>query len=200
MSADFDKAIDGAVREMLDVEAQADLRARVMAQLESGSPRPASGVRLSGRGWILAPLAAAALILAAVFVARRSEPVPQTPIVAQATDRHLSGEAAPARAPGPVARRDHARPVRAAAPVAPAAAPVRQGSVAPAPPAPGTVMAADYAGDDNATTAISPLKSIAPIAITPLGDERIAPAEIAVRPLTRMTDVQIAPLTPPDRR
>jgi hypothetical protein len=64
-------------------------------------------------------------------------------------------------------------------------------------------MAADYSGDEEAATAISPLKTITPIAITPLGplgDDRIEPREIGVRPLTRITDVQIAPLTPPDRR
>jgi hypothetical protein len=54
MSADFDEAIDRAVREMLDVEPPADLRARVIAQLPaSGSRLPAFGFRLPASGFRL---------------------------------------------------------------------------------------------------------------------------------------------------
>src|SRR5437763_12097432 len=90
MSADLDKAIDRAVREMLDVEPRADLRARVLAQLT------ASGFRLPAFGWVLAPIAAAAVIVLAVMLAPRSESLPQAPVVAHATDRRLPADAAPA--------------------------------------------------------------------------------------------------------
>lgn len=53
---------------------------------------------------------------------------------------------------------------------------------------------------ENATTAIAPLKTITPIEVAPVSDHVIAPAEIAVRPLTAMTDVVVAPLTPLERR
>src|SRR5690242_6030977 len=83
-----DLAIDRAVREMLDVEPRADLRARVIAQLPaSGSRRPALGFRLSASGWALGSIAAAALILA-MFVSRRNEPVvPQPRVIARADTR-----------------------------------------------------------------------------------------------------------------
>jgi hypothetical protein len=183
----FDEAIDRAVREMLDVEPRADLRARVMAQLPaSGSRLPASGFRLPASGWVLAPLAAAALIVLAVFIARRTEPLPQAPVVAAAVDRRLPPEVAPPSVAPPlvrqVAREPNAVPT-----------PQRAANT-------GTVVAAVFPGDDQATTVINPLKTIAPIAMTPIAQSTIAPAEIAVRPLNTIAEVQIAPLTPPDGR
>jgi hypothetical protein len=183
----FDEAIDRAVREMLDVEPRADLRARVIAQLPaSGSRLPAHGFRLPGSGWVLAPLAAAALIVLAVFIARRTEPLPQAPQVAAAVDRRLPLEVAPPSVAPPLVRQAGREPN--AVPPPPRAANT------------GTVLAADFAGDDHATTVIDPLKTIAPIAMRPIARDTIAPAEIAVRPLNTITEVQIAPLTPPDGR
>jgi hypothetical protein len=193
MSADFDKAIDRAVREMLDVEPPADLRARVMAQLPapgsrlsaSGFRLPALGSRLPAFGWVLAPLAAAALIVLAIFVARRAEPLPQGPGITRARDYHLGPET-PARV----------RVVEPPAAVPPAlvTAPARR------PVSGGTIAAASFNGNDDAATAIEPLKRITPIDAAPIAQASIAPAEIAVRPLNTITEVQIAPLTPPDRR
>jgi hypothetical protein len=175
----FDEAIDRAVREMLDVEPRADLRARVIAQLPaSGSRRPVSGSRLPAAGWALA---AAAVIVLAVFIARRSEPLPQGPVVATAVDRYLAPEAAPPRAVVQTPPR-HVVPQAVGATGA------------------GTVVAASFAGEDHATTAIEPLKTMTPIAVAPISQDNIAPAEIAVRPLNAIPELQIAPLTPPDRR
>ncbi len=232
MSADFDEAIDRAVREMLDVEPPADLRARVIAQLPASGSRlpafgfrlPASGFRLPASGSLAARvasgfsrngwgrvasgfsrngwgrvasgfsrnrliLAAAAAILIAVFVARRSEPVAPAPIVAHGVDRHLPGgvveaPAAPSIVPAPAA------PPLAAAARAPRSTPAERGIIA----------AASIDSDASADVAIDPLTSIAPIAVAPIAQDSIAPAQIAVRPLNTITDVQIAPLTPPDRR
>ncbi len=69
MSADFDKAIDRAVREMLDVEPPAGLRRRVLEQI------PASG---TFRWKILLPVAAAALVILALLLPRSTPRQPET--------------------------------------------------------------------------------------------------------------------------
>src|SRR6476469_10173792 len=98
MSADFDKAIDGAVREMLDVEPAAGLRQRVLEELPafaeapagepaSGFQLPASGSRLPARllvassfSWkVLLPVAAAAVLVLAVLLLLGRSRVPGTP-------------------------------------------------------------------------------------------------------------------------
>ena len=193
MSADLDKAIDRAVREMLDIEPPADLRERVIAELSAaGSRLPASSFRLPA---LITALGAAAVVVLAVMLAARREPLPQAPVVAHATDRHLPADVAPA----PPARRDDSRPARPATPRTPEPPPPVV--VRTVQPAPGVIVAVDYWDDDGvATTTIAPLKTMAPIAVAPIAQDRIAPTDIAVRPLTRITELQIAPLTPPDRR
>ena len=190
MSADFDKQIDRAVREMLDVEPPADLRARVMAEVTvpgsrlpaSGFRLPATGFRLPAAGWALA---AAALILLAVFVARRSEPVPQAPVVA--ADRHLPAETVPS------VRTPEAAPRTVSAPIAVAAGRSPRTAV-------DSRLAEATDVNDHASTVIAPLKTIAPISLAPMSQDAIAPADVAVRPLNTITEIQIAPLTPADRR
>lgn len=178
MTDKFDDAIDRAVREMLDVEPRADLRARVMARLPaSGSRLPAHGFRLPAVRWVLAPLAAAALIVLAIFLARRSEPLPQAPVVAQRSDQHLPADRVAVPAVTQIAR--------------PAA---RRGSVPERRRVEAQSLESDGAGG------IEPLHAIAPISVPPIVERRIAPADIAVRPLTPIAEMQIAPLTPPDRR
>jgi len=188
MSDHLDEAIDRAVREMLDVEPRADLRARVMAQLPaSGSRLPAAGFRLPASRWILVPLAAAALIVLGVLVARRGGPV--------STQPPASAKGPEVLAPVPEPRQPViGTPTRAVTPAF-----VRTTAAAPRGTRDRTVAAA-AAGVDNATIDIAPLKRIAPIAVAEIGEHDIAPAEIAVRPLNTITEIQIAPLTPPDRR
>ena len=180
----FDEAVDRAVREMLDLEPRADLRARVMAQLPaSGARRPASGFRLPAAGWVLA---ATAVIVLSVFVARRSEPPPRGLVLAG--DRHLPAEATPVQKPG----ESHVREA------------TRLHVIAPPSPAPsaaaGTVVATALTLDDHATTVVDPLKTIVPIAVAPVEQDSLGSAEISVRPLKAIAEMQIAPLTPPDRR
>jgi hypothetical protein len=197
MSADFDKQIDRAVRGMLDVEPPADLRARVMAKLPaSGSRLPALGSRLSAFGSRLSAagsplpaagwaLAAAAIVAIALFVARRSEPLPQAPVAARAVDRSLPPEAPRQSVDLPVV------------PTRPAPAVTRS---APREPNGRIVVAAALTDDEPETVQIAPLNTITPISVTPITQGAIAPADMAVRPLNTITEIQIAPLTPADRR
>ena len=188
MNDRFDEAVDRAVRDMLDVEPPADLRARVMARLPvDGSRHGAVGFRLAASGWVLTSFAAAAVILLAVFVARRSEP--PAPGVAHGPDIHL---ATPAVAPPEPGRPDPRRP----SVTRPSGAAASRTAGAPAP---ATIVAVN-APDEAFSTNIAPLTPLPPIAMSPIGEHSIAPAEIAVRPLNAIADVQIAPLTPPDRR
>jgi hypothetical protein len=191
----FDLAIDRAVREMLDVEPRADLRGRVLAQVDaSGSRLPASSFRLPASGWALGTLAAAALIVLAVFVARRSEPVaPATRVATRGTDQPLvvtpeGPQRRPASVPMPSQRVIAALPRAARTPAARHAIPL---------PAAGVVVATVADGEP---VDIVPLQTITPIQIDPIAPQRIAPADLALHPLNPITDVQIAPLTPPDRR
>ena len=188
MSADFDRAIDDAVREMLAVEPPADLRGRVIGRLPaSGFRLAASGFRLPAAGWVLGSMAAVAVVVLAVIVVRRGEPVPpQASVFARAMDRHLPSEL-------------RARPT---VPAISSSAPSARLVVSV--PAPGRLthggVQATSVPDADASAAIAPLPSITPISVMPIVESRIAPAEIAVRSLTPISEMQIAPLTPPDRR
>jgi hypothetical protein len=53
---------------------------------------------------------------------------------------------------------------------------------------------------DDAASDITPLETIDAIDVAPIGGNPVAPAEIAMRPLTPIAQVQVAPLTPPERR
>ena len=182
MPADFDREIDRAVDAMLDGEPSPALRARVIAHL--GPARRQWRVM-----WLVAPLAAAAIVLAVLTPWRPVEA--PAPIVARAADVPLPS-AAVAR-PAPVV------------PVAPAVEPRTVPRVAavhvPEPRRESqTVAAASLAlPDTSADQAIAPLKSMDAIAPRPIAPEAFAPASIAVAPLTPITTLQIAPLNPDGR-
>ena len=182
MSAELDTAIDGAVREMLDVEPRADLRARVTAELAAPRFNPAASAFRWNR---VVFAAAAALVFFAVFVARRGAPIaPQPPSFARGADQYLPADGPRLASNANVSA--HQPPRRQPRAARPADAPARD------------VVSA--ANEDSASVEIAPLKTIAPISIAPIAHDSIAPADIAMRPLNQITDVQIAPLTPPDRR
>jgi hypothetical protein len=173
----FDAAIDRAVREMLDVEPGADFRARVIARLPAAGARlPAAGSRVPAFGFrrFAALAAAVALIVLGVLLARRAE-APAKPRVV-AADQIL-----PSPQPGP---QDVA-----AVPTAPRSAPVRS-----------TVAAASYVDPGGSEPGIEPLNSIGPIEVASIAPPSITPDPIGVRPLDPITEMQIAPLNPPDRR
>jgi hypothetical protein len=191
----FDRAIDRTVREMLDVEPRADLRARVMRRLSDSDLQVASGVSGKirfGRKllWTAVPLAAAATLVLALLLPSRTAPDRQP------ESRVATTTPAPVPAPAPSRTVSTPAPSRVAAGSArvPAAARPRISTTGER-----TVIAAAYAPQEF-TTDIEPLKSITPIEMAPIAEHRVATAEISVRPLNPILDLQITPLSPPDRR
>ena len=180
MKDPFDEAIDGAVREMLDIEPPADLRARVV-DVVSGFSRTSSG--FSRTWWILPPLAAAAAIVLAVWIPWRAAPEPPAAPTFQARgDQRL-----PAPLPEPRVEES-----------AGLASPVRATRTATSTPR--IVLAAIAPLPEHATTVIEPLKSMAPITVAPIAQSSIEPDDIDIRPLKAIPELQLAPLTPPERR
>jgi hypothetical protein len=87
MSEKLDRAIDDAVRQMLDVEPPMDLRRRVMARIETDPPVTFVSIFRRHLLWIPAA-AAAAVILAVVWSQPRPAPRP-LPSIARAADQNL---------------------------------------------------------------------------------------------------------------
>src|SRR5579859_3838065 len=87
MSADLNEAIDRAVREMLDVEPPANLRARVIARIDdrpaAGFELPASRFRRFGVLRVGLVITAAAALVLMVLLVRRAEPPAQRSVVAR---------------------------------------------------------------------------------------------------------------------
>lgn len=178
MQGRLDMAIDRAVREMLDVEPPAGLRGRVLDRIES--PR-----RGFGWMWIAAPLAAAMLILAVLAPWRQVAPPVVTP------------------GPPSVARAE--QPVTLPPTIAPAAPPKTAESPktipVPRPDAMGErLVVAGALPAADADSVIEPLGSIAPITVAAVRPASLPQTEIAISPLAPIAELQIAPLSPPDRR
>ena len=118
----LDRAIDLAVREMLDVEPRADLRARVIERIE----RPGASVgRVFRPGvrwtWIVAPVAAAAVLVLAVMLWKPEERLgsrPVTSIVLRPLDARqpvtIARSEAPRNPPPMHPTRPHERRITAA--------------------------------------------------------------------------------------
>jgi len=195
----FDVAIDRAVREMLDIEQPAGLRGRVLRQIENPLSTRTQGTRhevASTFRWkIFFPLAVAAVLILAVLAPWRTQtPAPivsAPPQVAAVTPPVSTRPPAPQPKP-PTSASIPPRPQSGSIPASPA----RVVTLAPD----RRVVAAVYTPPEPVGDALEPLGTITPIQMTPIADQRYAPAEIAVRPLNPITDVQIAPLTPPERR
>lgn len=199
MTADarLDDAIDGAVREMLDVEPPDGLRHRVIERLPafakapagkpaSGSQLPAAGFRLPASGWLVGA-AAAAMVVLAVFLTRGTPPQPETTTV-QAPLAAAPVTAAPALEPRVV-------------PTAPeTSAPARRRNVVAVSRAEQAIAGAGYAPAPGAADTIEPLQSLAPIQVAPVGQRPMTHADIAIAPLNPIADLEIAPLNPPERR
>jgi hypothetical protein len=184
----LDLAIDRAVREMLDVEPPAAMRQRVIARIARGGSGDSASAFRRKAAWILAPVAAAALVVLAVLLPWRTRQ-PGPPPFKGSGDIQLTAETAP-------------RPV---APRLVTAAGAPRGSHAGSPgvtsPARRETVAAAtelVAADD--TTGIEPLAAIEPITVATVRPASIAQAEIAISPLAPIAELQVAPLFPPDRR
>jgi hypothetical protein len=184
----LDTAIDRAVREMLDVEPPAGLRGRVLDRLDpstravaSASTRAVASAFRRKTAWITVPVAAAAVIVLAVLAPWR-QPAPRvvapgSPSIAKV---NLPPTVPPATAPK---SSESSKTVKM---------PRSRGAGE-------RIIVAAGLPDDEAS-AIDPLSAIAPITVAPARPADIAPKEIAVSPLAPITELQIAPLSPPERR
>ena len=174
---EIDTAIDRAVRDLMNVDTDAAFRARVTARLQ----RPA-------RRLLLPRVAAAALTVAAVAAAviwmRPS--APDAPASAPKTEARGPVAVAPPQTDTAGSNRGAVLPTTAALP------PSRARTAAAAIPR-GAVVAA--VADAPAST-IAPLTSLDPIDVEPISQVSIAPSEIAVAPLTPISEMQISPLDP----
>jgi len=190
--ARFDEAIDRAVREMLDVEPPADLRAKVVARIDD---LPASGLRLPAFGFRrfgglgFGVLAAAAVLMIAVAISRLSAPsvTPATTVAAADTNLPADVRSVPVvhESPRPGSRTSGPAVVRTPGTAARAAE---------------IVVAAAANEPENATTDITPLKTMTPIDVAPITQRSIAPESVGVQPLNPITELRFTPLNPPDRR
>jgi hypothetical protein len=191
MSDDLDLAIDRAVREMLDIEPPMALRANVIARIENGSPFPVSSFQFPVSSWVRVGVVAvaAAVVVLAVMLARRSEPTVQPPTGLHAADVRL---------PFPGSSLPQTRPASQTDQTLAASQQARRAQASTV--AAASVAGGAVAGADDTTAGIEPLKTITPIEVAPIGQASIAPEPIAVRPLNPIAEVQIAPLNPPDRR
>lgn len=173
----LDQAIDHAVREMLDAEPAADLRARIMARVS----RPVA----SGFGWnirMAAVAAPAVLIIGLALVSPSRRVLP-----AGTTSARISR-------PVTAIRNQASRRLATAHPTARASAPrverVRLGR-------PSTARAAVATDDETADViGIAPLDPIAPIRVAAVTHRDIEPEPITVEPLAPIANLQVAPLTP----
>ena len=173
----LDVAIDRAVREMLDVEPPAGLRGRVLDRI-SNAP---VGSAFRPKAWILAPIAAAAVILLAVLLPSR-------------TPAGNANPPSPAAAPAPQVVTTTPTPATtSAAPVAPTSP--SHGSVPAAASARGSrtlgeihaaVAGVDAAADPTAidATQVAALDGPPPLSIQELTGPPSAPMRsIAVAPI-----------------
>jgi hypothetical protein len=172
---EMDTAIDRAVRDFMDVDADSAFRARVTARLH----RPAR------RAW--APrLAAGAVAMLAIVVAliwlRAPQPATKTPATAARTDPAASSTTLRAAAnPQPAASPSMTRSAKSTRRLATPS--IRRG----------TLVAAVA---EMPLTSIAPLAGIEPISVAPIANTPITPPEIVVAPLSPIEEVQISPLEP----
>ena len=173
---EMDTAIDRAVRDLLDGDSDAAVRARVTARLR----RPLR------RAW--APrLAAGAVAMLAIVVALiwLSPPQPAT------RTGGTAGRTEPA-VPSQTLRVADSNPKPAVPPSRTSSAKSTRQMAAPSIPR-GTVVAAVA---EMPFTSIAPLSGIEPISVAPIANTPITPSEIVVAPLSPIEEVQISPLEP----
>ena len=192
---DIDTAIDRAVRDLMDVDADAAFRARLAARLT----RPSRG----GSIWLGGALAAAAATLVlAVLVFNRSSLDQRVP--SPAANPSQAASSAPAAStpavvsPGRASRRDP-EPVRRARPAAARAR--RPEPAVSAPPIPRNVIVAAAVGvdDEEPAVEVDDLTDLQPITVVPIQPGGIAADQIVIAPLP-ITELQVAPLTPRQQR
>jgi hypothetical protein len=201
MSAELDKAIDRAVREMLGVEPRADLQRRVMDRIEGraastfrpahvASAFPPAHVASAFRRtlWISAPLAAAAVLVLAVWGPWRQarvSPVPVTP-ASIAVVQPAQPPVVPAPHPSGVSAPAPTIPDRVTAPRIARAAPPRNVIVAAvaedAPPVEGFPRVPALSVPELVVPAVRTVGSVA------------GPSELGVEPIAAPAPIEIEPL------
>ena len=198
-TARLEVAIDRAVREMLDVEPPAGLRGRVLDRIDFSTNSVASAFRRKDNfkrkiAWIAAPLAAAAVIILAVLAPWRQT----APAVVTSAPPSIAKVQPPPVVPPSASPKTAESPRTSSMPLPYATPPAERR------PSPRVVedliVVAAVAADDGAGTVIDPLAPIAPIVVAGTHPEDIAPKEIAISPMTPIAELQIAPLSPPERR
>lgn len=176
---ELDTAIDRAVRDLMNVDADSAFRARVAARLQKPARRMLS-LRL-----MTAVATAVALIIAMAWLRRAPGPTAPAPTAARVE------RPAPVAPPGPEARQVREQPVLSTTD----GPRVRHTAVpAIAAPAPPGMLSAAVA--ESPTSVLAPLTAIDPIDVEPLADTSIAPAAIVIAPLEPIAEVQISPLDP----
>jgi hypothetical protein len=192
----FDRAIDRAVREMLDVEPPAGLRARVLERIDPSTHAGAS-VFPWRFGWVAVPLAAAAVIVLAVLAPWReaARPSPAAPPPMANAQPTLI-------APPPLAPTTPAPPAGAST-VTPRIRTAQPERIAQAAGARRTVQAAAVGADEDTNfTAVDALAGPAGFAVERLADppapplRSIEPAPLQIPAL----EVTALPETPRERR
>lgn len=178
---ELDTAIDRAVRDLMNVDADSAFRTRVTARLE----RPAR------RTWAPRLLTAVvtASAIAAVLIWMRPSPTDIPASVPMARDH-----AVPRAGPSPM------RPVggQKAAVVPPGAPPVRTDR--PSSPVEAIRRRVVVAAVAEAEPAIPPLTALDAIDVEPISQTPIATAQILVVPLSAIPELHVSPLEPPAAR
>jgi hypothetical protein len=189
----IDRAIDSAVREMLDVEPLPGMRGRVLQRIQTEDPT------FFGRKllWAALPLAAAAVVILSVLLPRQREQQPAP--VATAVNTQPQNPAVAPPPPSTAPRAPRTTPAIEPRPAVVAQRVPRPASAATARPDRVVAAAASFTASEPADGGIAPLEAIAPIEVAPVAPRALAQADIAMRPLTPITELVIAPLTPPGR-
>lgn len=173
-------AIDRAVRELMSVDAPADLRRRVLARLETPAPRAFPWFRLAAG----ASLAAAVLAVFVLVRSRDAGPRPQE----RPNERPVAAAQPPEQTSLPSSmRRDR--------PVSKTVSDGRKRLESPR-----VVTATATVAEVDLGFEIASLTAIDPITIVPLDPPSIAPAGLSIVPLTPIVEVQVGPLSPSSGR
>jgi hypothetical protein len=180
----LDRAIDRTVREMLDVQQPAGFRSRVFERIEF-QDRVASTFRWKIHHLLL-PIAAAAVLILAVFAPWRAG----APAVLPSAPQAARVETLPATTPVPAAI---PRPPVNDTPPEPSPRTRVAGSRARV-IAQDRVVAATVAPPEDGV-AIAPLEEINPIQVPGVAVSAIAPRTVVVTPLAPLAQLEIAPLS-----
>jgi hypothetical protein len=184
----LDSAIDRAVREMMNVDTDPAFRARVLARLDDPAPHRVSWMSLAA---IATGAAAVVLAFFLLWTPASREPVQTVaeveppPAAAPAVSQPQSPASASLPPPQASERPTSRRTIRAPRPSTNVTQSLARGAV----------IAAAVA-DDDPDAPIDAQHQIDPIAIAPLDRTPIAPPAIVVAPLTPITELRIAPLSP----